>query len=116
RFAASDSQLPPDGIILLGGSGLGGVAALAALSWDYAKTRLIFSGYRNNPASFKIFTQIGGDPARIICIEPRPRNWAVAMGTRCIFFRLGGIGAAALRAPHCARRSRVRLSKTIANI
>ena len=34
RFAPSDSQAPPDGIILLGGSGLIGVAAVAALSQD----------------------------------------------------------------------------------
>jgi uncharacterized SAM-binding protein YcdF (DUF218 family) len=76
RFAAADSVAPPDGIILLGGSGPGGIAALAALSQDYLKTRLIFSGFRNNPASFKIFAQLGGDPARIICIEPRPRTTA----------------------------------------
>jgi uncharacterized SAM-binding protein YcdF (DUF218 family) len=75
RFAPSDSQAPPDGIILLGGSGLSGVAAVAALSQDYPKARLIFSGLRaTNPASFKIFAQLGGDPARIIYIEPRPRT------------------------------------------
>src|SRR5215469_16989287 len=74
RFAPSDSQVPPDGIVLLGGSGLNGVAAGAALSQDYSKARLIFSGFRNDPASFKIFSQLGGDPARIICIEPRPRT------------------------------------------
>jgi hypothetical protein len=53
RFAPSDSQVPPDGIVLLGGSGLNGVSAVAALSQDYSKARLIFSGFRNNPASFK---------------------------------------------------------------
>jgi uncharacterized SAM-binding protein YcdF (DUF218 family) len=47
---------------------------MAALSQDYSKARLIFSGFRNNPASFKIFAQLGGDPARIIYIEPRPRT------------------------------------------
>ena len=74
RFEPLDSQAPPDGIILLGGSGLSGVAAMAALSQDYSKARLIFSGFRNNPASFKIFAQLGGDPTRIICVEPRPRT------------------------------------------
>jgi uncharacterized SAM-binding protein YcdF (DUF218 family) len=74
RFAPSDSQAPPDGIILLGGSGLSAVAAMAALSQDYSKARLIFSGFRNHPASFKIFAQLGGDLARIIYIEPRPRT------------------------------------------
>ena len=71
RFMPSDSQAAPDGIILLGGSGLTGIEAVAALSQDYSKARLIFSGFRNHPASFKIFAQLGGDPARIICIEPR---------------------------------------------
>src|SRR5215469_13937282 len=45
RFAPSNSQAHPDGIILLGGSGLSGVTALAALSHDYSKARLIFSGF-----------------------------------------------------------------------
>jgi uncharacterized SAM-binding protein YcdF (DUF218 family) len=77
RFAPSGSQAPPDGIIFLSGSGLGGVAAVAALSQDYSKARLIFSGFRaTNPASFKIFTRLGGEPARIIYIEPRPRTTA----------------------------------------
>jgi uncharacterized SAM-binding protein YcdF (DUF218 family) len=74
RFAASDSQAPPEGTILLGGSSFSGVAALAALSQDYSNARLIFSGFRNHPASSKIFAQFGGDPARIIYIEPRPRT------------------------------------------
>jgi uncharacterized SAM-binding protein YcdF (DUF218 family) len=74
RFAPSDSQVPPDCIILLGGSGLAGVAAMAALSQHYSKARLIFSGFRNNPTSFKIFAQLGGDPARITYVEPRPRT------------------------------------------
>jgi len=81
RFAPSDSQVPPDGIVLLGGSGLNGVAAGAALSQDYSKARLIFSGFRNDPASFKIFSQLGGDPARIICIE-RARGCGYESGTR----------------------------------
>jgi uncharacterized SAM-binding protein YcdF (DUF218 family) len=77
RFAFSppDSQAAPDGIILLGGGGIGGIDAVSTLSRDYPKARLIFSGYRPiNPASFKIFAQLGGDPARVIYIEPRPRT------------------------------------------
>jgi uncharacterized SAM-binding protein YcdF (DUF218 family) len=75
RFAPSDSQDPPDGIILLGGSALGGVATVAALSRDYPKARLVFSGFRAvNPASFKLFAQLGADPARVIYVEPRPRT------------------------------------------
>jgi uncharacterized SAM-binding protein YcdF (DUF218 family) len=74
RFARSDSQAPPDGIILLGGSGAG-VFVLAALSQDYPKSRLIISGLSaTDPASSEIFAQQGGDPARIIYIEPRPRT------------------------------------------
>src|SRR6516225_9899260 len=46
RFAFSllDSRAPPDGIILLGGGGIGGIRAVAALSQDYPKARLVFSG------------------------------------------------------------------------
>jgi uncharacterized SAM-binding protein YcdF (DUF218 family) len=77
RFAFSlpDPQAPLDGIILLGGGGIGGIDAVSMLSRDYPNARLIFSGYRPiNPASFKIFAQLGGDPARVIYIEPRPRT------------------------------------------
>src|SRR5262245_23115465 len=42
RFAPSDSRVAPDGVILLGGSGLSGIEAVATLSQDYPKARLIF--------------------------------------------------------------------------
>jgi uncharacterized SAM-binding protein YcdF (DUF218 family) len=71
-FSRSDSQAPPDGIILLGGVGFEGIWTLAALSQDYPKARLIFSGF--GPAQFKLFAQLGSDPARVIYIEPRPRT------------------------------------------
>jgi uncharacterized SAM-binding protein YcdF (DUF218 family) len=72
RFTPSDSQDPPDGIIILGGSGFEGIWTVAALSHDYPKARLIFSGMRPPPS--EIFAQLGGDPARVIYIEPRPRT------------------------------------------
>jgi uncharacterized SAM-binding protein YcdF (DUF218 family) len=71
-FERSDSQASPDGIILLGGGGLDGIAVVAVLSHDYPKARVIFSGMRRG--SFDMFAQLGGDPARIIDIEPRPRT------------------------------------------
>jgi len=75
RFARSDSQAPPNGIILLGGSGVAGVEVLAALSQDYPKSRLIFSGLSaTNSTSSERFARHGGDPARIIYIEPLPRT------------------------------------------
>ena len=42
RFAFSrpDSQAPPDGIILLGGTGIRGIVVMSALSQDYPKARL----------------------------------------------------------------------------
>jgi uncharacterized SAM-binding protein YcdF (DUF218 family) len=74
RFARSDSQAPPDGIILLGGSGINGMYVAAVLGQQYPKARLIFSGLSaTDPASSKMFAQQGGDPARIIYIEPQPR-------------------------------------------
>jgi uncharacterized SAM-binding protein YcdF (DUF218 family) len=71
-FSRSDSQAPPDGIILLGGVGFEGIWTLAALSENYPKARLIFSGF--GPAQFKLFAQLGSDPARVVYIEPRPRT------------------------------------------
>jgi uncharacterized SAM-binding protein YcdF (DUF218 family) len=71
-FARSDSQAPPDGIIVLGGVGYAGILALAALSHDYPKARLIFSGV--SLGYLGVFARVGGDPARIIAIEPRPRT------------------------------------------
>jgi uncharacterized SAM-binding protein YcdF (DUF218 family) len=79
RFAFSppDSLVPPDGIILLGGGGIGELRAVAALSQDYPKARLIFSGFdATDPAHdlrLKIFAQLGGDTTRI-SIESRPRT------------------------------------------
>jgi hypothetical protein len=71
RFAFSppDSQPPPDGIILLNGSGLGGIEAMSTLSKNYPKARLIFSGFsapQPNAYWFKIFVLFGGDPTRIL--------------------------------------------------
>jgi uncharacterized SAM-binding protein YcdF (DUF218 family) len=71
-FERSDSQASLDGIILIGGVGLEGIAVVEVLSHDYPKARLIFSGMRRG--SFDMFAQLGGDPARIIDIEPRPRT------------------------------------------
>jgi len=73
-FSLPDSQVPPDGIILLGGGGIGGLDAVSALSRDYPKARVIFSGFSaTNPFILKTFAQLGGDPARVY-IEPRPRT------------------------------------------
>jgi uncharacterized SAM-binding protein YcdF (DUF218 family) len=81
RFTLSppDSQSPPDGIILLGGVvGLDEIEAVSALIQHYPKARLIFSGFHatdpNDEYVLKKFAQLGGDPARIIDIEPRPRT------------------------------------------
>jgi uncharacterized SAM-binding protein YcdF (DUF218 family) len=79
RFALSpsNSQASPNGIILLGGSGINALRAVSALSQDYPKARLIFSGSSaTDPAGeyrLKIFAQLGGDPARVY-IESRPRT------------------------------------------
>jgi uncharacterized SAM-binding protein YcdF (DUF218 family) len=78
RFAFSppDSRPPPDGIILLAGVGLSGIVAVAALSQDYPKARLIFSGFSaTDPDAewLKIFARLGGDPTRI-SVEPRSRT------------------------------------------
>jgi len=75
-FSPSDSQLP-DGIILLGGSGMEGIRAMSVLSHDYPKARLIFSGFSaTNPGDeyrLKMFALLGGDVTRIY-MEPRPRT------------------------------------------
>jgi len=79
RFAFSppDSQAPPDGIILLAGTGIGGIDAASTLSQDYPEARLIFSGFdatdSTNKYLLKIFASLGGDPARIY-MEPRART------------------------------------------
>jgi uncharacterized SAM-binding protein YcdF (DUF218 family) len=65
------------GIILLGGSGMEGIRAMSALSHDYPKARLIFSGFSaTNPGDeyrLKMFALLGGDVTRIY-MEPRPRT------------------------------------------
>jgi uncharacterized SAM-binding protein YcdF (DUF218 family) len=76
-FSPSDSQAPPDGIILLGGTGSGGIDVMSALSQDYPNARLIFSGFSvTDPTDknlFKRFVHLGGDPARV-SMEPQPRT------------------------------------------
>jgi uncharacterized SAM-binding protein YcdF (DUF218 family) len=74
RFAFSqpDSQTPPDGIIVLAGGGTdAGVDAVEALSRDYPKARLTFSGFR--ATALKRFARLGGDPARAY-VETRART------------------------------------------
>src|SRR5262245_9148681 len=76
RFAVSppDSQPPPDGIILLGGSGIGEIHAVSTLSKNYPKARLIFTGRDPHDRQvLKTFALLGGDPTRIY-IESRPRT------------------------------------------
>src|SRR5262245_29838369 len=70
-FRQADSQAPPDGIIVLAGAGNAGVDAVSALSQDYPKTRLIFSGF--SAIALKRFARLGGDPARVY-VESRPRT------------------------------------------
>lgn len=73
-LSLSDSQDPPDGIILLFGSGIGGLEAVSALSQTYPKAQLIFSGFSSDKDLWlKLFGLLGGDPARIY-IESRPRT------------------------------------------
>jgi uncharacterized SAM-binding protein YcdF (DUF218 family) len=78
RFAFSplDSRAPPDGIILLAGTGMSGIAAVASLSQAYPKARLIFSGFsKTDPGNrwLKAFAQLGGEPTRIY-MDPRSRT------------------------------------------
>jgi uncharacterized SAM-binding protein YcdF (DUF218 family) len=76
-FSPSDSQAPPDGIILLGGASVGGLKAVSALSQNYPKARLIFTGFsatnRVDEYRLKVFALLGGDPARIY-MEPQART------------------------------------------
>jgi uncharacterized SAM-binding protein YcdF (DUF218 family) len=73
RFAFSppDSQIPPEGIIVLAGSGYAGIEAVPALSRDYPEARIIFSGY--SAAAVNRFARLGGDPARVY-VESRPQT------------------------------------------
>ena len=70
-FWQPDSQAPPDGIIVLAGAGNAGIDAVSALSRDYPKARLIFSGF--SATALKRFARLGGDPARVY-VESRPRT------------------------------------------
>jgi uncharacterized SAM-binding protein YcdF (DUF218 family) len=71
-FSPSDSQAPPDGIILLGGGGVGEIRAVIALRQEYPNARLIFTGFgaKNRGDEYR---QLGGDPARIY-MEPQART------------------------------------------
>jgi uncharacterized SAM-binding protein YcdF (DUF218 family) len=71
-FSPPDSQAPPDGIIVLGGSSEFGIEAAEALSRDYPEARIIFSGYSATDAVNR-FARLGGDPARVY-VESRPRT------------------------------------------
>jgi len=78
RFATisrADSQAPFDGIILLAGGGVGGIDAMARLSKDYPKARLIFSGFKvtDTAAEYLFARRLGVDRERIY-IESRPRT------------------------------------------
>ena len=66
-----DSQAPPDGIIVLAGAGGAGIDAVLALSRDYPKARLTFSGF--SATALKRFARLGGDPGRVY-VESRPRT------------------------------------------
>ena len=70
-FSPPDSQAPPDGIIVLGGSSLRGIDAVEALSRDYPEARIIFSGFSAD--ALDRFARLGGDPARVY-VESRPRT------------------------------------------
>jgi uncharacterized SAM-binding protein YcdF (DUF218 family) len=70
-FWQPDSRAPPDGIIVLAGAGDAGIDAVLALSRDYPKARLTFSGF--SATALKRFARQGGDPARVY-VESRPRT------------------------------------------
>ena len=74
-FSPPDPQASPDGIILLGGGNITGIDAALALSKEYPKARLIFSGFNSAPDKYllDIFVRLGGDPERLY-IESRPRT------------------------------------------
>jgi uncharacterized SAM-binding protein YcdF (DUF218 family) len=72
-FSPSDSQALTDGIIILGGGGGAGIAAVSALSQEYPKARLTFSGFSPTDAYLLKRALLGVDPARVY-MEPRPRT------------------------------------------
>jgi uncharacterized SAM-binding protein YcdF (DUF218 family) len=65
-------QAAPDGIIVLGGANIAGMEAAQALSRDYLKARIIFSGFQADRAVER-FARLGGDPTRVY-VESRPRT------------------------------------------
>jgi uncharacterized SAM-binding protein YcdF (DUF218 family) len=70
-FSPPDSHAPPDGIIVLAGVSDGAIDVARALSQDYPKARLTFSGFRTTV--LKTFARFGGDPTRAY-VESRPRS------------------------------------------
>jgi hypothetical protein len=68
-FRSPDPQAPLDGIILLGGCGIEGIAAVATLSKSYPKARLIFSGFKARGLT-DMFARLGGDLA-LVYMESR---------------------------------------------
>jgi uncharacterized SAM-binding protein YcdF (DUF218 family) len=72
-FTPSDLQAPPDGIILLAGTGIGGIDAVSALSQEYPKAQLIFSGWAADRNLIKRLGDLGIDQGRI-SIEPQSRT------------------------------------------
>ena len=75
RFAFSppDLQAPLDGIIILAGGGAAGIAAVSAVSQEYPKARLTFSGFSATDENLLKRALLGIDPARVY-MEPRPRT------------------------------------------
>jgi uncharacterized SAM-binding protein YcdF (DUF218 family) len=75
KFSPPDPQASPDGIILLGGGGIGGIDAMSTLSNEYPKAQLIVTGLTNPSGEYllMIFARLGGDLARIYR-ESRPRT------------------------------------------
>jgi uncharacterized SAM-binding protein YcdF (DUF218 family) len=65
------SQAAPDGIIFLGGDDCA-LRAMAVLSQNYPKARLIFSGFSATTSTadlrLKLFALFGGDPSRIYMV------------------------------------------------
>jgi uncharacterized SAM-binding protein YcdF (DUF218 family) len=70
-FWQSDSQAPPDGIIVFAGAGNAGIDAVSALSRDHPKAPIAFSGF--SATALKRFARLGGDPARVY-VESQPRT------------------------------------------
>ena len=71
RFLAAEFAGPPDGIIVLAGAYSAGIEASQALSQEYPKARIAFSGF--SEIALRRFARLGGDPARVY-VESRPRT------------------------------------------